>query len=1582
MNWRRWLRDEQEVSTKAPGQGDHMPAAKRHERVQPERYREVRGWKARAVSEEHGVPRSDDIAGHDGARDVEWFKRTTEHIQRFYDDKERRHRLLTLGPETNAYSATDANLQAGDQDLIPRIATGKQRSAQRVDKSRKRRRAASDDSTEEEAHGHGEREPGKEGHRNKVTPRQTVQGDILVSSTNTGDSPDGLGHRKGAKAGTPLAMLMNELEFTQPDVAAIQEHKLGKLDHERMVGLEGYPGWRWIGLPGRKRGQQGLGFLVKQEVQTVFTSLSNAGKHEIATLIVQVKGIRVAVINVYWETRKTVNVQDRDLNMEALVAAYEQTLAHDPHIIFVVGDLNVDMLVADAWAELVRDLLETKLGMTRADMLGANATWVTRIRSDSHLDCVAFKSQVTTQVNRTWNHRWAGLDKTDHTSVGTSLSFRTEVPVEEAKGRDKYEPVKYRHKEFEKADLQRYAKTGESLTAAGLGVRVKRHLELAEAGKHVPQAEKNNIVAVDTCIIEAIMHASARKHMKKYRIKGGNAKSNKQKTVQGIAKTHKRGTDWTRIQELQSHRKKGERTNSTQHSILRTKKVGGVESTETIYGRERVAARVVAHHKEVSEHNLQDKKYDNELAEEVERATAQIRKDLREGRRTHGAPRKRQSDQGSGTPDFDLVEKLCSERITQAEFEHGLRKLATAQDGAPSVDGIMAWMILEAGPRLREAVLDLMRLVWEWGIIPDCWKMAIVRYLKKTQGSLDADIAQHRPITLKAILGKLFTRIMLVRLKMMLEPHIPFNQLGYQSQMDAYTSLCAFRQLMNEQTRHGRNVWALLCDWAKAYDKVWRAEVLLLINGMGVSGNMWLILDEWIHGTTMVAFFNGTATAPYLVDAGLGQGCVLSALLFLMFIRTLTTSAPCMEMSYKYKALIETLHSFRLRQGEGVRTEMTGMAASIQAIVSADDTTIVTSGGVSMRRLVDDLRMWKRAHRFESNDKKFHLVAVKPRALGKSGSNASFVKQHNSDAAVILPGQDVATVSEKSAVLLGGHIRAKTDADVIWAQYVPRVARHQLSLARILHQVGSSAAADFARAVVVVPVMSAAAVDTDFVGRDDIMDKMQRALWCGGSTSATGLHRSASNMVSHRIIGELQWSRRLELQRARAWRRMLNHLKPGSWPEEVAHFCLAQARDDLRMRGRIMDPFVRAIHATLIKWDQTEGIQGQLPRGKKASETVKIRMAEEMLRASAAFDARVATNRPPASGQGADINEANCTAKVVKAWEAEGFSAGALLAAATMADVEEMARGSNHGKPGGQGIEEVDGDESSDEENRRDQRREDRGDGEDYEWQELMDITNEEAAEAKEWESNMERMAHEEQERDWAREQEDYSPADPRLGRGEAALWCTLHPTEDHSLVRKRWGVLHLIDFERLHSFQTDRFIQMLAGNTPTLRAQRCKLRSTKEWKRPKDFSDYDRRRAVQCTCDAGVQDSLHVFECADVRVKKLREDVEHAADYLFRVEQKPEREFVMYNQGVDLTGQRTEYRCTKEDRIKAQTRHLKGIDHWQKASSIGRLRITMGASDTDLDDKLRRKVVTRCVPLWATLESLWEDINGVKKKS
>ena len=67
---------------------------------------------------------------------------------------------------------------------------------------------------------------------------------------------------------------------------------------------------------------------------------------------------------------------------------------------------------------------------------------------------------------------------------------------------------------------------------------------------------------------------------------------------------------------------------------------------------------------------------------------------------------------------------------------------------------------------------------------------------------------------------------------------------------------------------------------------------MLLINSLGVQGPLWTLVDEWVHDSVLIATFNMVVSEAYKVDTSLGQGCVLSALLFLMVLRCLTQLPP------------------------------------------------------------------------------------------------------------------------------------------------------------------------------------------------------------------------------------------------------------------------------------------------------------------------------------------------------------------------------------------------------------------------------------------------------------------------------------------------------------------------------------------------------------------------------------------------------------------------------------------------------------------------------------------------------------------
>jgi hypothetical protein len=103
----------------------------------------------------------------------------------------------------------------------------------------------------------------------------------------------------------------------------------------------------------------------------------------------------------------------------------------------------------------------------------------------------------------------------------------------------------------------------------------------------------------------------------------------------------------------------------------------------------------------------------------------------------------------------------------------------------------MAWMLLWATETTIDVLIPLFTAIWWWKVIPACWKPGLVRWAPKGGCMVAADLTKHRPLTLRAIIGKLFTRVMLLRLKFVLEHHIPHTQVGYQAQLDSTSALWA-----------------------------------------------------------------------------------------------------------------------------------------------------------------------------------------------------------------------------------------------------------------------------------------------------------------------------------------------------------------------------------------------------------------------------------------------------------------------------------------------------------------------------------------------------------------------------------------------------------------------------------------------------------------------------------------------------------------------------------------------------------------------------------------------------------------------
>jgi hypothetical protein len=720
-----------------------------------------------------------------------------------------------------------------------------------------------------------------------------------------------------------------------------------------------------------------------------------------------------------------------------------------------------------------------------------------------------------------------------------------------------------------------------------------------------------------------------------------------------------------------------------------------------------------------------------------------------------------------------------------------------------------------------------------------------------------------------------------------------------------------------------------------------------------------MLLDGWIHGTIMSASFNGVCTYLYSVLAGLGQGCVLSAILFLMFIRTITDQAPEMDPDYEFKWLIEKLHSQRLPTDAGVSTLNTTYATKIPVMVAADDTSLIANTRPDMQRLCEALFNWKEMCRYETNDSKFQLLVAT--AVPVRGLLGEYTVGRVVGANVMLPGRAVPIVAVPSATLLGCQLRTETTENTVWSFYVRKIVPHQLTIQRMLHLVDLRAAREYERAVILAPLMDAAAVDPDSLLDLSVFDRLQRKLWCGGgNSSALGIPCSASTIATHRIMGELQWSRVLQLNKVYMWRRMLHHTKVGSWPAEVAYANLQFAVEQLDAGLQITDPVMRSIHDIILKWADPLGLKCVIPSGRRVSVTVQNNVMEDLIMQ----DTVVSRGRPSLGlpWSGLSLPENSRAQGIADSWRRAEYVGRHLAASVSESNLMEAIWDCND-EYVASGVALQDSDVMQIDDNDFDT--------------ELAELRHEGRI-ADQWVLKLQQGAVAEQEIAWFREQRDYLPTDSRLGVGEAALVLLLHPAVDGRIGAHRWGLLHLMQMGHVKrdGNDTDVFLRHVAGCVPTTLSYICKMRGKIPWKEPAVHTDEERRLAVTCPCSVGIQDSLHFLVCQHRRMVQLRCDVVSVATNIVNQACALASSVDVGNDVPRRRGKRSRYDgsvMTPSEEIA----HYSELNSWGATSEDRKLLLSLGLSDTCISTLVRTQLVSACLPLWATIQHLWDVVNA-----
>ena len=297
--------------------------------------------------------------------------------------------------------------------------------------------------------------------------------------------------------------------------------------------------------------------------------------------------------------------------------------------------------------------------------------------------------------------------------------------------------------------------------------------------------------------------------------------------------------------------------------------------------------------------------------------------------------------------------------ITKEEVDWALQHVR--KEGTPGKDGISATMMCSVA--LNRVWTTLFNLCWKNGLVPSLWKKSIIIPVPKKRGRGPCVTDNFRGISLTSVVYKVLCTILNRRLSLIAEEDglIVDEQGGFRKLRGCRDQILSL--ILLAQTRmSGRDngMFATFVDFRKAYDRVNREKLWVCLKNAGVRGRMLEFLLTSYEDNYCEVKVGEMSGGGFLTSVGLRQGCVLSPLLFSLYI-----SGMVVELR---------------GQGRGVKCN----GVVVPGLLFADDTALVSEDANSMRESLECMVRWCDEWGVEINTEKSGIMHLRKRTIERS----------------------------------------------------------------------------------------------------------------------------------------------------------------------------------------------------------------------------------------------------------------------------------------------------------------------------------------------------------------------------------------------------------------------------------------------------------------------------------------------------------------------------------------------------------------------------------------------------------------------